>query len=174
MNQQKILQNMKFPKPLADRVIILPDPVQEEESVFKVLDESKDRPHTGVVKAVGIGVYAKDTGVLIPNETKPGDRVQFSQFAGGAIAVEGVSHLLIRESDISLILPKPKVKAVASYTLGFGWIAKVLGEGDTEKTFKIYADQQSLDRLSEGCLIEGQFDNDGFCFEVILGKQVTL
>lgn len=95
---------MKYPQPLADRVIILPDPIQEDKSLFKVREENQDKPSSGTVMAVGKGRYATESGVLIPNELEVGNKVLYNRFAGGVINVEGVEHLLIKESDIALIL----------------------------------------------------------------------
>lgn len=94
---------MKYPQPLADRVIILPDAIAKEETKtsFQIPDELKEKPRIGTVKAVGIGFYAKDTGVLIPMELKVGDRVLYSGRAGAPIGVEGVEHLLMKQDEVS-------------------------------------------------------------------------
>lgn len=93
--------NLDFPVPLADRVIILADQeVEEKKSGFAIPDELKEKPKTGTVQAVGKGAFAKDTGVLIPMELKKGDRVLFGRFAGAEIAINGISHSLMKESDV--------------------------------------------------------------------------
>lgn len=94
----------KFPKPLAQRVIIEPIPIKEEKTFVFTPDESKEKPSIGIVKAVGIGLYATETGVLIPMEVSVGNKVSYSQFAGAEIKVDGVPYLLIKQDDISLIL----------------------------------------------------------------------
>lgn len=87
--------------PLADRVIILPDQeVEEKKSGFSIPDDLKEKPKTGTVVAVGKGFYARDTGVFVPNELKKGDRILFKRFAGAEIAISGIPHILMQESDV--------------------------------------------------------------------------
>lgn len=94
----------KFPKPLAQRVILEPIIEKKEESYFSILPESEEKPKTGIVKAVGIGMYATETGILIPMEVKIGDKVLYSPFAGASINIEEKDYLLLKQDDISLIL----------------------------------------------------------------------
>lgn len=96
----------KFPKPLGQRVIIEPIPVKEEKTYVFVPDESKERPSIGIVKAVGIGMYATETGALIPMEVMVGNKVSYGQFAGATIKVENddTEYILLKQDDISLIL----------------------------------------------------------------------
>ena len=94
---------MTYPKPLADRVIVLPDEKKKEEVGAFDFGTKDEAPNSGVVKAVGIGLYASETGVLIPMEVVVGDAVKFGRISGG-ITIEGVPHVIIRQSDISIIL----------------------------------------------------------------------
>lgn len=96
----------KFPRPLGQRVIIEPIPIIEEKTFVFVPDGSKENPSIGIVKAVGIGSYAFDTGVLIPMEVSVGNKVSYSQYAGTTIKVDGIPYLLLKQDDISLILQK--------------------------------------------------------------------
>jgi chaperonin GroES len=95
--------SIKYPTPLADRVIILPDTIESEPKTgaFSVPDELKDKPRMGVVKAAGKGFYAKDTGTFVPNELKEGDRVLYGSRAGSPIGIEGVEHLLMKQDDVT-------------------------------------------------------------------------
>jgi chaperonin GroES len=66
--------------------ILLPDTVQE-------------KPQEGKIVAVGPGRTADD-GKRIPMESKIGDLVFYSKYAGSEIKEEGEEYLILRESDI--------------------------------------------------------------------------
>jgi chaperonin GroES len=95
----------KFPQPLEDRVLILPeDEVKDQSSAFIIPDELKDKPRRGKVMAVGKGVQAKDTGVWIEMQVNKNDVVQFGKFSGSTLSIEGQEYLLMRQSDILFII----------------------------------------------------------------------
>ena len=91
-------------KPLADRVLIKPEPVEEVTEAGIILAQSKtsQAPTTGVVIAIGLGRW--QNAVLITPEVKPGDKVMFSKFASTELEVEGIELITVREGDISGIL----------------------------------------------------------------------
>ena len=103
----------KFPKPINDNVIVLPDKPDAKEvdsgDVYAVRmpEKLEERPRKGVIMSASDGYYAKETGNFVPLSVKEGDMVLFRSFAGEEIKVEGISYLLMKESDINLIL-KPK------------------------------------------------------------------
>lgn len=96
----------KFPQPLEDRILILPEEETKEStsSTFVIPDELKDKPRRGKVVAVGKGIQAKDTGAWIEMQVNKNDTVQFGKFSGSTLSIEGQEYLLMRQSDILFIL----------------------------------------------------------------------
>jgi chaperonin GroES len=77
-------------------------PVKREEvSVGGIVlpDTAQEKPQEGEVVAVGPGRTADD-GKRIAMETKPGDLVLYSKYAGSEIKDDGEDYLVLRESDI--------------------------------------------------------------------------
>ncbi len=82
-------------KPLADRVIIKPEPAEEKtKSGIIIPDTAKEKPLKGEVVAVGPG--KKDE----PTTVKPGQKVLYGKYAGTEITIDGEDYLFMRESDI--------------------------------------------------------------------------
>ena len=86
-------------KPLADRVLILPQ-AAEEKTVSGIIipDTAKEKPLQGEVVAVGNGT--KDEEMIV----KPGDNVLYGKYAGTELEFEGVKYLIMRQSDVLAIL----------------------------------------------------------------------
>ena len=61
--------------------------------------ESKEKPQTGVVVAVGEGKRDKD-GALIPMPVKVGDKVLYGKFGGTEVTVDEEELLIVRAEDI--------------------------------------------------------------------------
>lgn len=86
-------------KPLADRVLVEPDPAEEKTSSGIIIpDTAKEKPQRGKVIAVGEG--KKDE----PLTVKAGDTVLYGKYAGTELTVEGNDYLIMRESDIFAII----------------------------------------------------------------------
>ena len=66
-------------------------------------DTAKEKPLEGLVIAVGPGKRLEDGSRVAP-EVKEGDRVLFGKYAGTEIKVDGVDHMILKESDILGIL----------------------------------------------------------------------
>jgi len=82
-------------KPLADRVIVEPAPVEQKTaSGIFIPDTAKEKPLQGTIVAVGSG--KKDE----PMSLKPGDSVLYGQYAGTEIKIDGKNFLIMRESDV--------------------------------------------------------------------------
>lgn len=96
---------MQF-QPLGDRLIIKPDEEKDqlESGLFIASPQALGPTQTGVVEAVGNGVY--DAGVLVPVRLKVGDRVLFSRqaIASRQIKIEDGMYLLLREPEVYGIL----------------------------------------------------------------------
>ena len=86
-------------KPLADRVLILPAPV-EEKTIGGIIipDSAKEKPLRGEVIAVGNGT--KDEEMIL----KAGDQVLYSKYAGTELDLDGTKYLIMRQSDVLAII----------------------------------------------------------------------
>ena len=86
-------------RPLADRVLILPAPV-EEKTVGGIIipDTAKEKPLKGEVIAAGNGT--KDEEMVL----KVGDHVLYGKYAGTEVEIDGTKYLIMRQSDVLAIL----------------------------------------------------------------------
>ncbi len=86
-------------KPLADRVLVLPD-AAEEKTVGGIIipDTAKEKPVRGEIVAAGNGT--KDD----PMTVKVGDKVLYGKYAGTELEVEGKKYLIMRQSDIYAVV----------------------------------------------------------------------
>ena len=86
-------------RPLADRVLILPQSA-EEKTIGGIIipDTAKEKPLQGKVVAVGNGT--KDEEMLIA----VGDQVLYGKYAGTELEFEGEKYLIMRQSDVLAIL----------------------------------------------------------------------
>ena len=82
-------------KPLSDRVVIEPIPVEEKTASGIIIpDASKEKPLKGRVVAVGPG--KKDE----PMTVKKNDTVLYGQYAGTEVKLDGTTYLIMREADV--------------------------------------------------------------------------
>ena len=90
-------------KPLGDRVIVKADEAEETTaSGLYLARESKEKPQTGTVLAVGAGKLDKD-GNLVPVPVKVGDKVIFGKYGGTEVTYDGEDVLILRADDIYAI-----------------------------------------------------------------------
>lgn len=93
-------------KPLGDRVIIKQDEMEAKTSSGLYLaPDSKEKPQTGTVLAVGEGRFDKD-GNRLPMPVEEGDRVVFSKYGGNEIICDDEEVLIVRADDIYAVFPK--------------------------------------------------------------------
>lgn len=86
-------------KPLADRVLVIPAPVQEKTvSGIIIPDSAKEKPLQGEVIATGNGT--KDEEMVV----KQGDNVLYGKYSGTEVEFDGVKYLIMRQSDILAII----------------------------------------------------------------------
>ena len=86
-------------KPLADRVLILPAPVEEKTLGGIIIpDSAKEKPLRGEVIAVGNGT--KDEEMIL----KAGDQVLYGKYAGTELDLDGTKYLIMRQSDVLAII----------------------------------------------------------------------
>ena len=84
-------------KPLADRVLIEPNPAEEKTAggLF-IPDTAKEKPLAGKVIAVGPGTSD------VKMEVKVGDQVLYGKYAGTEITIDGKDLLIMKQGDILL------------------------------------------------------------------------
>ena len=95
-------------RPLQDRVLVRR--VDEEEKTaggIIIPDTAQEKPSEGKVVAVGSGVRGDD-GSVRQLDVKVGNRVLFGKFGGTDVKVDGEDLIILRESDILVIVEKPK------------------------------------------------------------------
>ena len=87
-------------QPFGDRVVIKPAE-REEVSAGGILlpDTAQEKPQEGSIVAVGPG-RTGDDGKRIAMESKVGDLVLYSKYAGSEVKEQGEDYLILRESDI--------------------------------------------------------------------------
>jgi chaperonin GroES len=94
---------VKF-RPLHDRVLVRRVEAEQKTTGGLFIPESaKEKPQHAEVIAVGTG-RVTDKGEVIPMVVKVGDRVLFARYGGDEIKLDGVDHLVLRESDILAII----------------------------------------------------------------------
>ncbi len=87
-------------KPLGDRVIVKQDEAESTTaSGLYLATESKEKPQTGTILAVGEGKTDQD-GKLIPMPVKVGDRVLYGKYGGTEITVDNEDVLILRADDL--------------------------------------------------------------------------
>ncbi|MEE1221987.1 MAG: co-chaperone GroES [Bacteroidaceae bacterium] len=86
-------------KPLADRVLIEPQPAETKTASGIIIpDTAKEKPLQGTIKAVGPGTKDEEMQV------KVGDVVLYGKYAGTEVELDGTKYLIMRQSDVVAIL----------------------------------------------------------------------
>lgn len=91
-------------RPLGDRIL-----VKRVESETKtkggiiIPDTAKEKPQEAVVVSVGPGALRED-GSRRELMVKAGDRILFGKYSGTDVKIDGVDHLILRESDVLGVL----------------------------------------------------------------------
>ncbi len=89
-------------KPLADRVVVRPEPADEKIGALYVPDTAKEKPQRGTVVAAGPGRV--ENGSKIDMSVKEGDTVLYGKYAGTEVNLNGEDLLIMREADILGVL----------------------------------------------------------------------
>ncbi len=90
-------------KPLGDRVIVKADEVEAQTaSGLYLASETKEKPQSGVVLAVGEG-RVNNEGKHLPMPVKKGDKVIFGKYGGTEVNYDGQDVLILRADDIYAI-----------------------------------------------------------------------
>jgi len=94
---------MKF-RPLYDRVLVKRlESEQKTSGGLFIPEAAKEKPQQAEVIAVGTGRLT-EKNEIVPLTVKKGDRVLFGKYAGDEVKLDGVEHIILRESDILAIL----------------------------------------------------------------------
>ncbi|RMH29835.1 MAG: co-chaperone GroES [Planctomycetota bacterium] len=87
-------------KPLEDRILVKPIEREAKTSSGLYLPESStEKPIQGKVVAVGPGKRLEN-GTVAALSVKKGDTVVYGKYAGTEVEIEGVDHLILRETEI--------------------------------------------------------------------------
>lgn len=82
-------------RPLADRVLVLPDPAETKTASGIIIpDTAKEKPDSGTVIAVG----GKVTDITI------GKKVLYRKYAGTEVSNEGKTYLVMKQDDVIAIV----------------------------------------------------------------------
>ncbi len=87
-------------KPLDDRILVRPQEAEEKTASGIYLPEAaKEKPQHGKIVAAGPGKLNDDGGrtALV---VKQGDTVLYGKYAGTEVDVDGVTHMIMRESEL--------------------------------------------------------------------------
>jgi len=86
-------------QPLADRVVVKPQPAEEKTaSGLFIPDTAKEKPQRGTVVAVGPGKV--ENGTKVDMSVSKGDTVLYGKYSGTEITMDDDDLLIMRESDI--------------------------------------------------------------------------
>jgi chaperonin GroES len=90
-------------QPLDDRVLV--EPIDEEEKVGTLVipDTAKEKPMTGIVKAIG-NDFELEGRKSLKDLLKVGDKVLFGKYAGQEFKIGGKKHLVIKREDLLAIV----------------------------------------------------------------------
>ena len=87
-------------RPLDDRVLVKPDEAEDVTTSGIYLPEgAKEKPMQGSVVAVRPGKLSDD-GKRTPPSVKKGDTVVYGKYGGTEIELDGVQHMIMRESEL--------------------------------------------------------------------------
>ena len=88
-------------KPLRDKILVKPRPVQEVSAGGIIIPETaKDAPVEGTVIAVGSGILNRE-GIVVPLEVNVDDRVLFRKNNNAKeIETDGEKYLIMSEFDV--------------------------------------------------------------------------
>lgn len=77
--------------PNEDRILVLPDSIDDKVGSILIPDTAKDKSTMGKVIAIG------DDPVI---KYKPGDRIVYGKYAGSTITIDKIDYLIMRNSDV--------------------------------------------------------------------------
>lgn len=95
---------MKNYQPMGDKVLIEVTQIEKTASGIIMPDSSNENVKTGVIIAVGPGLYS-NAGVLIPMDTKVGQTVMFQLgMSTQKVRLDNIDYFMCREPELLLIV----------------------------------------------------------------------
>lgn len=86
-------------KPLQDRVLVKNEPAESKTASGIIIpDAAQEKTQRGTVVAVGPGTEEEKITV------KVGDKVMYDKYAGTAIKIDDVDHLILKMGDIVAVI----------------------------------------------------------------------
>ncbi len=99
-------------RPLGDRVLVKPMEDEDRTKSGIVLpDTAKEKPQRGEVVAVGPGEWDEEGEKRMPLDVKVGDHVLYAKYSGSEFKIDGVEHLILRQSDILGVIEREPAAA---------------------------------------------------------------
>ena len=101
-------------QPLHDRLVV--KRIEPEDVVrggIVIPDTAKEKPQSGVVKAVGRGKILEN-GNRLEMTVKEGDQILFAKYSGTEIKLDEEEYLIIREDEVLAITEGAAAKKSAS------------------------------------------------------------
>lgn len=94
-------------QPQHDQILVRPLTAADRtvSGMIIIPDAARERPHQGIVVAVGPGAVAQMTGILIPPASAVGDLVCFGKYAGMDFDIDGKLVLIMR--DVEALIRRP-------------------------------------------------------------------
>jgi len=93
-------------RPTEDRVLLKPTEAETKTKSGLYLPESAtEKPMTGKIIAVGPGKL-NDDGSRTPLTVKKNDTVIYGKYAGTEVDIDGVEHMIVKESELLGVLEK--------------------------------------------------------------------
>ncbi len=93
-------------RPMEDRVLVKPtDAETKTKSGIYLPESAAEKPMTGKVVAVGPGAL-NDDGKRIKMSVKKGDTVIYGKYAGTEVDIDGVEHMIVKESELLGVIEK--------------------------------------------------------------------
>ena len=101
---------MRF-KPLDDRIIVKPLPVQTQtESGIYLPDEAQEPADEGDVVAVGPGARIDGTDERATMAVKVGDRIHYGRYSGYKVKIDGEDYFVLKEDQVLMIEAEPALQ----------------------------------------------------------------
>ena len=84
--------------PMFDRVVVQPMESKDKIGLIYLPEQSKEKPHFGLVLSVGPGRV--ESGTLVPPRISAGETVLYGKHSGTEVEIDGKTVLILREMDI--------------------------------------------------------------------------
>ena len=91
-------------RPLYDRILVKRVESEARSAGGLIIpDTAKEKPLEATVVSVGNGRRLKD-GTISPVAINVGDRVLFGKYSGDEVKLDGIEHIILRETDVLAVI----------------------------------------------------------------------